>query len=308
MIKARAVRPGDRVAIVAPSSPFQVDELEAGLGEIRRLGFEPVYDERLFERRGYVAGEPAVRAGALLDALADPSVTCILTARGGFGSVQLLPLLDPAAVARSRTLIVGYSDLTSLLAFVTCQCGLTAAHGPSVVSRLGGGGTRYDEATFLQVLTGEPPFGELQAGDLDVLRGGEARGPLFGGNLIQLAASLGTPYAFDPPAGSLLLLEDVNERPYRLERAWTQLRLGGVIGRAAGIVFADFPGCDEPGARPTARTVLADLVRDFPGPVVVGLRTGHTLGPALTVPLGVEATLRAGSHPALVIEEAAVGE
>lgn len=308
MTRARVVRRGDRVAVIAPSSPFDVEDLEPGLAEIRRLGFEPVFDERLFARRGYVAGEPSVRAGALLDALADPSVTCVLTARGGFGSVQLLPLIDPEAIVGARRLIVGYSDLTSLLAFVTCRCGLTAAHGPSVVSRLGGGAARYDEASFLQVLTGEAPLGELQGGDLEVFRGGEARGPILGGNLTQLAASLGTPYAFNPPAGSVLLVEDVNERPYRLERAWTQLRLGGVLARAAGIVLADFPGCDEPGGAVTARGVLADLVRGFPGPVVFGLRTGHTPGPALTVPLGVEATLLAGPRPALVIEEAAVGE
>ena len=307
MIKARAVRRGDRVAVIAPSSPFDAGELEAGLSEVRRLGFEPVYDDRLFARRGYVAGEPSVRAGALLDALADPSVACVLTARGGFGSVQLLPLLEPAALARARTLIVGYSDLTSLLAFVTCQCGLAAAHGPSVASRLGGGPARYDEDTFVRVLTSDDPLGELQAGDLEGLRPGEARGPLLGGNLTQLAASLGTPYAFDPPAGALLLVEDVNERPYRLERAWTQLRLGGVLARAAGIVFADFPRCDEPNGAVTARAVLADLVRDFPGPVVFGLRTGHTAGPALTVPLGVEARLVGGPRSALVIEEAAVG-
>ena len=300
------MRPGDRVAVIAPSSPFRPEDLEPGLVELRRLGFEPVFDERLFARRGYVAGDPVARAGALLDALADPAVTCVLTARGGFGSVQLLPLLDPADVAGARTLIVGYSDLTSLLAFVTCQCGLAAAHGPSVVSRLGGGAARYDQATLLATLAGEAPLGELQPGGLEVFRGGEARGPLLGGNLTQLAASLGTPFAFDPPAGSLLLLEDVGERPYRLERAWTQLLHGGVMARAAGIVLADFPGCDEPGGSVTARGVLADLVRDFDGPVVFGLRTGHTDGPALTVPLGVEAALLAGARPALVIEDTAV--
>lgn len=300
------MRRGDRVAVTAPASPFEREGLEAGLAELRRLGFDPVHDERLFARRGYVAGEPAIRAAALLDALADPSTGCILTVRGGFGTVQVLPLIDPAAVRASRKLIVGYSDVTSLLTFATCRCGVVAAHGPSVASRLGGGAARYDEATFVHALTSATAIGELQAGQLEALRPGEASGPLFGGNLTQLAASLGTPYAFDPPAGALLLLEDVNERPYRLERAWTQLLLGGILARAAGIVFADFPGCDEPGGVVTARAVLADLVRDFPGPVVFGLRTGHTPGPALTVPLGVGARLVGGRRPALVIEEAAV--
>ncbi|RPJ70199.1 MAG: LD-carboxypeptidase [Acidobacteria bacterium] len=300
LIKPRAVRPGDRVAVVAPASPFDPEQLEAGLCELRRLGFEPVVDDRTFARRGYVAGPPEVRARALQDALDDPGIACVMAARGGYGSVQILPLLDPVAVARARKLIVGYSDLTSLLSFLTCQVGLACAHGPTVSDRLGRG--RYDEASLLATLSGQEPPGVLVAPGLETLVEGEANGFLFGGNLTQLAASLGTPYAFDPPAGCLLLLEDVNERPYRLDRLWTQLRLAGILDRAAGIVLADFPGCDEPGGEVAAREVFAELARSFAGPVVFGLPTGHTAVP-LTVPLGVRARILAGSRPAVVIEE-----
>ena len=304
MLKPRPVRSGDRVAVIAPASPFDPNDLEEGLRELRRLGFEPVVEEAIFARRGYVAGEPEVRARALQRALDDPSIACVMAARGGYGSVQLLPLLDAAAVARSRTMIVGYSDLTSLLSFVSCRAGLVCAHGPTVADRLGRGG--YDETSLLDVLGGKAPAGELTSPDLEVLVGGEASGPLFGGNMTQLAASLGTPYAFDPPAGCLLLLEDVNERPYRLDRIWTQLRLAGVLDRAAGLVLADFPGCDEPGGEVGARQVFADLVRSFAGPVLFGLATGHSRCAPLTVPLGVRARILAGSRPALVLEEPAV--
>jgi len=303
LLKPRPVGPGDRIAVVAPASPFDREGFEAGLCELRRLGFQPVVDERVFHRRGYLAGTPEVRARALLDALEDPAVSCIMGARGGYGSVQVLPLITPSAVARARKLIVGYSDLTSLLSYVTCQAGLACAHGPTVADRLGRG--RYDEASLVAALSSTQPMGALEAPGLQVIAEGEAEGLLLGGNLTQLAASLGTPYAFDPPPGYLLLLEDVNERPYRLDRLWTQLRLAGILDRAAGIVLADFPGCDEPGGVVKVLEVFADLARQFTGPVVFGLPTGHSAAP-LTVPLGVRARLVTGGRPAVVIEEPGV--
>jgi muramoyltetrapeptide carboxypeptidase len=135
---------------------------------------------------------------------------------------------------------------------------------------------------------------------------GEAAGPLFGGNLTQLAASMGTPYAFDPPAGCVLFLEEVGERPYRIHRLLTQLRFAGVLLRACAIVFGECPGCDEPDASVTVCGVVADALRGFPGPVVFGLPAGHTAGPALTLPLGVRARVTAGSSPVVEILESAV--
>jgi muramoyltetrapeptide carboxypeptidase len=129
---------------------------------------------------------------------------------------------------------------------------------------------------------------------------------LLGGTLTQLAASLGTPYAFDPPPGSILFLEDVGERPYRLDRLLTQLRLAGVLERAAAIVWGELPGCDEPGGEPTARDTIVDALADFPGPMLFGFPSGHTAGPLWTLPLGVRARVVAHGTPRLVIEEAAV--
>jgi len=129
---------------------------------------------------------------------------------------------------------------------------------------------------------------------------------VHGGTLTQLVSSLGTPFAFDPPAGHVLLVDEVGERPYRLDRMMTQLAFSGVLERASAIVFNQLPGCDEPGGRPTARETLADVLRDFPGPILFGLRVGHADGPAVTVPLGVNARVEATGTPAIVMEEAAV--
>jgi muramoyltetrapeptide carboxypeptidase LdcA involved in peptidoglycan recycling len=121
-----------RIAIVSPASPFRRDEFEAGVAELKALGFEPVYDERVFARRGYVAGEPQLRAAALHDAWSDPSIAALVGVRGGYGSLQVLPLLDAGLARNARKPFVGYSDLTSILTFLTGTCGLVAFHGPMV--------------------------------------------------------------------------------------------------------------------------------------------------------------------------------
>jgi muramoyltetrapeptide carboxypeptidase len=129
---------------------------------------------------------------------------------------------------------------------------------------------------------------------------------LIGGTLTQLTASLGTPYAFDPPAAHVLFIDEVGERPFRIDRMLTQLRLSGVLARASAVVFNELPKCDEPGGSPTARAVVAELMEDFPGPVLYGLRSGHTAGAMVTLPFGVRATVMTGARPGLVIEESAV--
>jgi len=305
-VRPPALAPGDRVAIVAPSSPFARAELDHGVAELRAIGFEPVYDESVLARRGYVAGEPAVRARALMAAWRDPDVAAIVAVRGGYGSAQLLPWLDREALRRSPKALVGYSDVTTLLAFLTTGCGLVAFHGPMLAGRLARGPAGYDRESFRRCLCEAAPAGELASPELETLRPGEAAGVLLGGTLTQLVASLGTPWAFAPPPGHVLFLDEVGERPYRLDRMLTQLAQSGVLERASAVVFGELPDCDEPGGTPGAKATVADVLRDFPGPVLFGLPSGHTTRPALTLPLGVVARVVAGSHPRVVIEEAAV--
>jgi muramoyltetrapeptide carboxypeptidase len=306
MLKPRALAAGARLAIVAPASAFKRDEFDCGIAELRRLGFDPVFDDSVFERRRYVAGPADVRAKAIRDAWRDPSIDGIIGVRGGYGSAQVLPLLDREEARQGVKSFVGYSDLTALLTFLTVGCGMVAFHGPMLAGRLGRGAAGYDAATFLRALTVREPMGELTAPELETIRAGEARGPLYGGTITQLLASLGTPFAFSPPAGSVLFLEEVGERPYRLDRMVTQLDQSGILARASAIVVGELPGCDEPGGDPTARAVMADLFADFPGPVIVGFPSGHTTGPAMTLPLGVSCRVLAGATPRLVIEESAV--
>jgi len=304
--KPRALRPGDRIALVAPASAFNPDDVQAGAEELRALGFEPVHDPAIFERSMFTAGSPQIRADVLMRAWDDPSIAALIAIRGGYGSVELLPLLDPGRFAATPKAFIGYSDNTSLMMWLTLACGLVTFHGPMIEGRLARGPSRYDRRTFLAALTASGPLGSITSAGLESLRGGEARGLLLGGTLTQLAASLGTPYAFDPPAGHILFLDEVGERPYRVHRLFTQLAQAGVIGRAAGIIFNELPRCAESSGRPCGRDVAVELTRDFPGPVLFGLPSGHTDGATLTLPMGVHARIRAGAHPDVVIEEGAV--
>jgi muramoyltetrapeptide carboxypeptidase len=149
-------------------------------------------------------------------------------------------------------------------------------------------------------------MGELRPAGLESLRPGEARGPLYGGTVTQLLASFATPFAFTPPAGCILFLEEVGERPYRLDRMITQLRQSGTLSKAVAVVIGELPKCDEPSGDPTARAVMADLFADFPGPVLFGFPSGHTSKPAMTLPLGIACRVVSGRTPAVIVEEAAV--
>jgi muramoyltetrapeptide carboxypeptidase len=306
MLKPRALRPGDRIAIVSPASPPAPDQFEAGAAELRALGFDPVYTDAALAREGYLAGSAELRANDFIRAWSAPDIAAIIAVRGGYGSVQILPRLTADLFRHRPKPFVGYSDNTSVITWLMQDCGMVAFHGPMIEGRLAKGAGGYDADTFVRCLCRAEPLGELRPPTLEVLWPGEAVGPLVGGTLTQLVASLGTPYAFAPPPGCILFLDDVGERPYRLDRMLMQLRLSGILGRASAIVFNELPGCDEPGGVPTARDVVRSVLEGFPGPVLFGLPSGHTIGPTLTLPFGVAARVVTTNYPALVIEEAAV--
>ncbi len=299
------LRPGARLALVAPASPFSRRDFDAGVAELEALGFGVTYDDRVFARDGFVAGDARLRAAALADAWKDPSVDAIIAVRGGYGSAQLLPWLDAALPQRHPKVFVGYSDVTSLLSW-HLAAGVVCFHGPMIEGRLARGDAGYDRASFLGALTRSEPLGSLAHPGMTTLREGEAEGVLMGGTLTQLAASLGTPWAFDPPDGCLLFLEDVGERPYRLDRLLLQLDQAGILERAAGVLLGEFPRCEEAEGGVTPVDVFRRRLSGCRGPVIIGAPAGHTTGPSWTLPFGVRARLTGGSSPAIAIEEAAV--
>jgi muramoyltetrapeptide carboxypeptidase len=281
------------VGVVSPSFAVRPDWLAAGVAALRRRRFRVRVGDHALEQDGYLAGPDAARAADLDAMLRDPEVRAVWFSRGGFGVARLLDAVDLAPLRRDPKLLVGHSDLTALFGLVQGRLGLPCLHGP-FVSELGRPET-FHAPSLRASLRGEAvrlPFRRSQ-----VLRPGRARGVLAGGNLTVLAHTLGTPLA-PSLEGSVLLLEDVGEEAYRLDRLLQHLRLAGVLASAAAVLVGSFdpPPTQRafPGDR-AARTLLEETLSPLGVPVVTGLPLGHVPG-KWTVPLGGTATVdtRAG--------------
>ncbi len=282
-----------------------MEEVEAGVTELARLGLEAVYDRTVFDKDRFVAGTVETRVRAILNAWEDPSIAALVAIRGGYGSAQLLPYLDPGLMVSGRKALIGYSDITAILSLYQ-RHGMSAIHGPMIDRRISKGPAAYDEDSFRRVLMSGEPAGDLTPPHVESLRAGSASGVLTGGTLTQLMASMGTPWEFDPPHGCVLFIEDIGERPYRIHRLLTQASQAGLFVNATAIIFGEFPGCDEPGGDPAIRDVLRDFMGEFRGPVLFNFPSGHTAGPTWTLPFGVKAEVVGGPAPSVRILEAAV--
>ncbi len=266
------------VRVVAPSSPFDAEDLFQGVALLRQR-YEVSYDRSLLERTGYLSGNDERRLSELRKAVEDPQVDALFAARGGYGATRLLPGLGVAAVAARGPLLIGFSDITALHA-VWARANVGSVHGPMLAAL--GRGSEAQLARLLATIEGEPPA-ELTG--LTTIGAGRAVGPLLGGNLAVLTAMLGTPY-FPDLRGSILLLEDIGERPYRVDRMLTSLLQSGQLEGITGIVLGAFsnalPGPDGVPIEEVLRERLCGLGL----PVVSGAPIGHLEEANLPVPLG----------------------
>ncbi len=301
MMQPAAYRPfaalcrGARVAVVAPAGPFDRSALEAGVAVLaERYEVHPA--PGIFSRRRYLAGDDARRLGELSAAMTDPAVKAVFCARGGYGALRLLPGLE-RVVPGSKPLI-GFSDITALHAWLQ-RGGQVSVHGP-VLTQLGRLGAHAHTRLF-DLLENAAPAAPLQGTETYVT--GVAEGPLVGGTLAVLSRLLGTPF-LPPLEGAVLLLEDVGERPYRLDRMWTHLALAGVLGRVRGIVLGSFTGCEERDAPYSSAEVLRDLAAETGLPCAAGFPIGHGERNE-AVPLGVRVRLDAGAQKLTFLESAA---
>jgi muramoyltetrapeptide carboxypeptidase len=299
--KPPRLAPGDRVTIVAPAGPVERESLEAGL-RVLAGRYEATWAPGLLSRARYLAGDDARRAGELRDALGDPRARAVIAARGGYGSLRLLPRLWPAPLRNGGPpgrgkLLVGFSDITALHCALQAT-GQVSVHGPSV-NQLGTQPHAVVERFFALLEDGTAPAPAITG---TPLVGGVAEGPLLGGNLSLLTRLLGTRW-LPPLDGAILLLEDVTEAPYRLDRMWTHLRLAGVLDRVRGLALGDFTECEDPNAAFTSRDVLGSLVAETGLPCVAGLPIGHG-AVNVPVPLGTRVRLDGGTGTLSFLEPA----
>lgn len=292
-----ALRPGDCVRLVSPASWFETDRLQQGMAALAARGYRPQLGQHALARYGqYTAGTVEERLSDLHAAFADPEVRAILCNRGGYGSAELLPGLDLDLIRRNPKILIGCSDITAIQTWIHDQTGLVVFHGPMAAgdwARPSG----VDDRSWQAALSGSEPW-ELGAQDgLRTLRPGVAQGRFYGGCLSLLVASLGTPYAVQPN-DCVLFLEDVGEKPYRIERMLLQLRLAGKLERVRGIVFGQMKDCTQPGASAELLDqVLLRVLADFPGPVATGLRSGHVDARNITLPIGMNCALDCSAEP-----------
>jgi muramoyltetrapeptide carboxypeptidase len=294
--------PGDRVGVAALSGPVDPERLEGGLAALRRLGFEPVVAGNVLSRHGLFAGGDAERLAAFHRLAADPSLSAIFFARGGYGLMRVLPAIDWDLLRRHPKAYIGYSDLTPLLLEIARRVGLVAFHGPMVAADLARGLTPDEEASLLGALAGRYPVESPFARWLKRPGGGEVRGTLLGGCLSLLTATLGTPFAPDLDGG-IVFWEDVNEPPYRLDRMLTHLGLSGNLKNIAGMIVGHVGEGQDPDGEPVDwPALIADGLARFSWPLAWGLESGHA-APNRTLPVGLPARLDAEARRLVLGED-----
>ncbi len=283
---------GDVVRVIAPASPFDPELLAKGLAALRdRLGLVPRHREDMLSRRRYLAGDDARRLGEWREAVADPDARAIFCARGGYGTMRILRGVDPAPLVDRPKVLVGFSDITALHAVLN-GAGLATVHGP-VLTQLG-----RAPAAAIEHLAALLTQGPAAAGDgaprpgaglagAAVIRPGVVEGPLLGGSLTLLAHLCGTGL-LPRLAGAILAIEDVDEKPYRLDRYLTQLGLAGALEGVVGIALGQFTGCDAQGVR--GEDVVREWAAELGVPAVQGLPFGHE-DANFALPLGARARL-----------------
>jgi len=305
VLKPSAVPLDALVAVVSPASTPKADQVEDGLQALRTLGYAPQSTDHILTRGPlYFAGTPEMRLRDLHHAFADDEVRAIFSSRGGYGSNYLLDALDLDLIAESAKPLIGYSDLTAVQLWLLDQINLPAFHGPMVAADF----SREDgvHLSSLQAALGGQTYSVGAAEGMRTLHPGRARGTLYGGCLSILVALLGTP--FEPQTeGKLLFLEDLNARPYQIDRMLWQLRQAGKFDGVKGIVFGEMVDCNSPGAAPELLDeVILRVFDDFPGPIAIGLRSGHVSRSNVTLTFGVEAELQAANEAELHLLEPAV--
>lgn len=289
-IEPKALRPGALIGIITPASIVKPELVERGIAQLAALG----YRTRLFPHaldRGLLnyAGSVADRVADLHAAFADDEVDAILCARGGWGSAELLPWLDRALIAAHPKALIGYSDITSLHVWLRREIGLVTFHAPMLASDFAQA-DGVDHASWHAALSSTAPWSLGSAAGLRVLRAGRAEGVLTGGCLSIYAEALGTAYA-PLPAGGVLFLEDIGTRPYQWDRLLLHLRYAGLFRGVTGIVFGDMAQCCSAEEQSLLEETLRYALRNFAGPIAIGLRSGHVSGGNITLPLGVPVRL-----------------
>lgn len=305
MTKPRALQPGDTLAIVSPSSPIAKEKLERGLEVLHGAGYRTKVYPHALDAKDYMAGEDKDRMSDLQQAFADPGVDAVYCSRGGYGCARLMPYLDLDAMAASGKMFLGFSDITTIHLALNRR-GLVTLYSPMALS-FSVERQPWVYESFLSALKGETTTPK-DAPKANTLVGGTVEAEVCGGCLCLLTDSLGTPDALDA-AGKILLIEDIDEHPHRVDAMFTHLITSGILQSAAGIVVGEMTGTDEKvdasiGGRPW-KEIVRERVIPLGIPAVIDFPFGHVKN-MLTMPLGIRARLDADAGTLTYLERCAL--
>ena len=305
---------GSRVGIASPASGATNRDIKSFIELCNVRGYKPVKGELIAHRDGYLSAPDQQRADEFMRMIDDPSIDAIVCARGGYGVMRILPMLDYGAIRDANKIIMGYSDITSLLIAANQLSGIVTYHGPVASSTF----NEFTIESFDAVMspppatmgkdsTSEYDLPSFQDSRVTTVVPGVGRGRLTGGNLAMVEATLGTKYEIDT-TDAILFLEEINEEPYRIDRMLTHLWLAGKLQTCKGIAIGNFKNCEAKGisiSGPsfTLKEVIQERTKDLGIPVVYGLPFGHVKS-KLTLPLGVEAELNANTKTIRLLQPA----
>ncbi|MGC2695815.1 MAG: LD-carboxypeptidase, partial [Candidatus Angelobacter sp.] len=261
-----------------------------GSDRLRQMGYEPVYAQNIFERDIYFAGSAERRATEFNEFWQRDDIKALICVRGGYGSNYLLKQMDFPLFAERPKILIGCSDITTLLMAIHDRCGLVTFHGPMVAKDIADGS--FDPVSWNNAVSGDIEWNVPTTG-VEALRPGKARGKLYGGCLSMLVASLGTPFEIKTE-DSILFIEDIAEKPFRIDRMLMQLHLAGKLAGVRGFVFGEMLDCTPPkGETYTLQQVIMRVLAPYNVPIVYGLRSGHVTSGNITLPVGMQAELAA---------------
>ena len=307
-IKPRALRPGATLAIVSSASTPKAELVQQGIDHLHRLGYKTVLFPHALDRGPlYYAGTLEHRLHDLHSAFADPAIDGILCTRGGWGSAELLPHLDAALIRANPKPFIGYSDHTSLHIWFQNKANLITFYGPMAAADF----SRPDGPDLVSWRSSLEHTQTWQLGPeagLRTLRPGQASGTLTGGCLSIYAEAVGTPYAPRIEVPSILFLEDIAVKPFQWDRMLLHLRYAGLLKNVTGIIFGDMRQCVPAEEDAYLDQAILHALRDFPGPIAIGLRSGHVASQNITFPLGIPTALdlTQPENPTLHVLEPAV--
>jgi muramoyltetrapeptide carboxypeptidase len=297
--RPHALKPGDKVGIIAPAGAIDRDVLEAGCAWLERKGYEPIYLPSILDRELYFAGSERRRIDEFHEMFSRRDIQAIICARGGYGCNYLLPHIDLELIRANPKIFVGCSDITTLLTYLCDRAQMVVFHGPMLNVDIRPDGVD-DAAWSASLSSGEGWERSFSSAEVETLVPGSAEGMLYGGCLSLLCASLGTPYEIETD-DTILFIEDLAEPAFRIDRMLMQLKLAEKFTGVRGIIFGEMLNCGRNADYPI-REVVKRVVSDFGVPVAYGLKSGHVSGGNIMLPLGVPARLTAGENVALSLD------